>query len=399
MRTAALSLMLCWIVQVCLPAWSQETPDENPFGPVDHSPRDEPAGSEAEQEIKQILDSPLHESGLEFLETPLSEVMKFIGEEYDLDIKIDEAALKDLELSTDAPVTAQMRNISLRSALKLILKEHDLTYIVEGERLLITSVDVALARSGVRVYSTSEPLIPFEFKGESHPGEPTPFFEASATHKQNTKIRRILAGPLLPDRLDITELSLADFATLIRKEYKIELQLDVQALDDLGLNPDDALTFRIANVTLGVAIKETLQQHDLTYIVRDGFLLITNEDEALSTESVRIYPVGDLLQPSESKSDMPATTMDDLIHVIVNSLVIEGWDNTGGSIEPMQPGLLVVTHTEDVHQQIADLLAAMRRAREHEFAIPHAPKVKRKARDQQTEKPSTPAEQSGGGAF
>src|SRR5690606_27079019 len=110
--------MLCWVVQVCLPAWSQETPEENPFGPVEHSTRVPPAGSEAEQKIKQILDGPLHEAGLEFLETPLSEVMKFISEEYDLDIKFDEPALKDLELSTDAPVTAQMRNISLRMALR-----------------------------------------------------------------------------------------------------------------------------------------------------------------------------------------------------------------------------------------------------------------------------------------
>jgi hypothetical protein len=390
--------MLCWVVQVCLPAWSQETPEENPFGPVEHSTRVEPAGSEADQKIKQILDGPLHEAGLEFFETPLSEVMKFISEEYDLAIKIDEAALKDLELSTDAPVTAQMRNISLRMALRLMLKEHDLTYVVDGGQLVITSEDVAIERSGVRVYSTGSPLI-LDLTGESPTEQPTSYFEASAAHKRNTKIRHVLASPLLPDGLDISEMPLGDFATLIREQYKIEVQLDVQGLDDLGLTPDDAITFRIANVPLGVGIRETLRQFDLTYIVRDGFLLITSEDEALSAQSVRIYPVGDLLQPSESHPDMPAATMADLIRVIQGSLVEEGWDSPGGTIEQMQPGILVVTHTDEKHQQIAELLAAMRRAREHEFAIPHAPKQRKGKREKQGETSSTPAEQSGGGAF
>ncbi len=387
MRIASALLFFCltMLVGAASRAWSQEEPDDNPFGPVSNSIQEEATGSEAEREIEQILESPLHEQGLEFVETPLSEVMKFIGEEYGFEIKIDEVAFKDLELSTDAPVTVQMRNISLRSALRLMLKEHDLTYLVDEGQLVITSEDEAFKRSDLFNFPFGPPIIyppstpcPLLFPDR----DPTPSFEASAAHKQNTKIRRTLARPLLPGGIDITEMPLSDFATFIREQYKLEVQVDLPALDDLGLTPDDALTFRIDNVPLGVGLRETLRQFDLVYIVRDGFLLITSEDEALSIESIRIYPVGDLLQPVKANPQLPPTTIEQLIEVIAGAVAYDGciYDGGGiGSIEPLQPGLLVISQTDQSHAQIAELLAALRRAREHEFAIPYAPQGHGKA--------------------
>lgn len=120
--------------------------------------------TEAGRRINAALHEPLR-SPMEFVETPLNSIMDVIQEEYDIPVQFDEAALDAVAASPETEVTVNIRNVSLRSALDLILsRTEDLTYIIDQESLIVTTEDEANMRLDVRVYRIDD-LIALEGRG------------------------------------------------------------------------------------------------------------------------------------------------------------------------------------------------------------------------------------------
>jgi hypothetical protein len=106
--------------------------------------------------IESALSSPLHRSGLDFADTPLAEVVEQLQQEYEIPIHIDAKALDEIGVGTDEPVTLNLQGISLRSALRLMLKQHQMTYIIDDEVLLITTPEESDSRIKVCVYDVRD---------------------------------------------------------------------------------------------------------------------------------------------------------------------------------------------------------------------------------------------------
>jgi len=96
----------------------------------------------------------------EFFETPLDEVVNFLREHHHIEVQIDKKALEDLGIGTDTQVTKSLKGISLRSALKLMLRELDLTYMIKDEVLLITTPEVADNQLSTKVYPVADLVLP-----------------------------------------------------------------------------------------------------------------------------------------------------------------------------------------------------------------------------------------------
>lgn len=120
---------------------------KNPPGIVDLKQR-----TPSEVAIELALPKQVGSAGLEFVDAPLAEVVDFLQSEYNIPIVIDSRALEDLGLSSDDPVTVSARNIKLESALNLLLRQLELTYLVRDEVLQITSLEEALVIMEVRAY-------------------------------------------------------------------------------------------------------------------------------------------------------------------------------------------------------------------------------------------------------
>lgn len=228
---------------------------------------------------------------------------------------------------------------------------------------------------------------------------PTPVFWAHGPESGRvSRIHEVLSEPLSERGLKFEGTHIQQVVAFLRDEYEIEVQLDLQALDDLGISPDDPIDVDLQRISLASALRIMLRQLDLTYIISDEVLLITSEEEALTRLTVAVYPVGDLLVRKgggQGQTEAAATSSDDstnndegdakptrpngynmdaLINVIISNVVSDTWVQNGGpeaEIVPLQPGLLVISQTQDVHEQIANLLTAIRRSREHPFAIQH----------------------------
>ena len=92
----------------------------------------------------------------EFTETPLQEVIDTLKERHKIEIQIDSKALTDVGIGSDTSVTVNLKGVSLRSALNLMLKELNLTWTIQDEVLLITTPEEADNELFVKVYDVAD---------------------------------------------------------------------------------------------------------------------------------------------------------------------------------------------------------------------------------------------------
>ncbi len=117
----------------------------------------------AEKKIYDALDKPVE--SLEFNETPLRDVISQLQDSQGIPIQVDIKALEEAGLDLDAPVTRNLSGVSLRSALRLILGDLDMTYLIKDEVLLITTKEKAAENLIVKVYPVADLVMPMNSSG------------------------------------------------------------------------------------------------------------------------------------------------------------------------------------------------------------------------------------------
>jgi hypothetical protein len=120
----------------------------------------------AEEKIFAALDNP---TKLEFIETPLQDVIDFLKDFHGIEIQIDHRALETVGIGSDTPITRALDGITLRSALRLMLKEMDLTYVVRDEVLLITTPEEAESELTTKVYPVADLVLPISSGAGANP--------------------------------------------------------------------------------------------------------------------------------------------------------------------------------------------------------------------------------------
>jgi hypothetical protein len=120
----------------------------------------------AEEKIYEALDN---ETDLEFNEVPLRDAVEYIKDKHGIEIQLDEKALTEAVIATDTPVTRNVKGISLRSALRLMLRPLQLTYMVQNEVLLITTQAEADMKLVTKVYPVADLVLPINAGGGINP--------------------------------------------------------------------------------------------------------------------------------------------------------------------------------------------------------------------------------------
>ncbi|NMC19002.1 MAG: hypothetical protein GYA33_01170, partial [Thermogutta sp.] len=114
---------------------------------------DNPAERKIASELKKTTE-------LDFIDTPLSEVVDYLKDRHGIEIQLDNKALTAVGIDSSTPVSKSLRGISLRSALRLLLRDLDLTYIIKDEVLLITTPEQADTDLLVKVYPVADLVVP-----------------------------------------------------------------------------------------------------------------------------------------------------------------------------------------------------------------------------------------------
>src|SRR5215471_2907524 len=135
--------------------WRKITADRKKWASVDLS-----STSPSEQKILEELQN---KTQLEFGDNPqsLKDVVDFIRTKHNIEVVLDQEALKQAGLDPAATlISKSLKDISLRSALKLILQDFNLTYVIKDEVLQITTKDKAGTELVTKVYPVGDLVLP-----------------------------------------------------------------------------------------------------------------------------------------------------------------------------------------------------------------------------------------------
>jgi len=162
--------------------------------------------------------------------------------------------------------------------------------------------------------------------------------------------------------LEFIETPLGDVIATLRDYHEIEILIDQRALDDVGVPRDCPITISLKGISLRSALRLMLRELDLTYVIRDEVLLITTPEESRRMTYVRVYPVDDLVASGSAKRECRS-----LLMAIKTCVLPQSWDEMGGSgsistIPPGTPKALVVTQSQEVHDELEPFLRALRTA-------------------------------------
>ncbi|HJS09245.1 MAG TPA: hypothetical protein VJ809_16365, partial [Pirellulales bacterium] len=98
---------------------------------------------------------------LDFSDTPLRDALAEIGKQQGIRVWFDDRALADLNITSETPVTRKLSDVSLKSALRLLLRPLQLTFRANSGVLQITSQAEYDNQLEIRVYPVGDIVAPF----------------------------------------------------------------------------------------------------------------------------------------------------------------------------------------------------------------------------------------------
>jgi len=114
--------------------------------------------STAEKQINDRLSTLVN---VNYKNRPIAEVMQDFAAVTNIPIIMDGRAMADASVQSDSPVTLELTNpISLKSALNLVLAEFGLTYIIEDDVLKITTHEAKRTRVWAKTYRVTDLVTP-----------------------------------------------------------------------------------------------------------------------------------------------------------------------------------------------------------------------------------------------
>ena len=157
-----------WLLTVASLSAAEESTLDDPFGAsAVNEPQPPPVASESrvrgsEAAIKKALAKPTQ---LEFIDTPLGDVIDYLKSYHAIEIQLDCRALEDVGIGADTPITKNLKGISLRAGLNLILRDLDLTWTIQDEVLQITTPEEAECRLKTKVLDVADLVVCRDSKG------------------------------------------------------------------------------------------------------------------------------------------------------------------------------------------------------------------------------------------
>lgn len=161
------------------------------------------------------------------------------------------------------------------------------------------------------------------------------------------------------------ETPLSDVAETVGEWCKINVWVDAKSLEEVGVGTDSPLTFHGKRVSVEVALERMLEPIELTWMVRDGLLILTTPEVVESHLVTRIYNVRDLMAKSYRADGSTSYDFDSLIELITGTVTPNAWDAVGGpgSVKEFTNDFdvaLVISQTDNVHREIDDLFRLLR---------------------------------------
>lgn len=168
---------------------------------------------------------------------------------------------------------------------------------------------------------------------------------------------KILAALEEPTAMEFAETPLQTVVHILSDYHGIQIQLDDRSLEDAAIGADTPMDCSVNGVKLKSGLRLLLRNKGLAFIILDEVLLITTPERAATELLTRTYPVGDLIEDED---------YDALIETITTTVKPQSWDEVGGAGSVSEVPIskcLVISQTRELHDEVLELLRALRAAR------------------------------------
>ena len=143
---------------------------------------------------------------------------------------------------------------------------------------------------------------------------------------------------------EVIDMPIIQVAHKLSEELGVEVEVDVNELDLIGVDPGQPITFRGRGSAREI-FRRMLTQYDLTYRVTESTIEITSRDAADADPSTRFYDLAYIL-PNPSNADA-------VINAIEQSVDPDSWVNAGGTSSIVLVGsMMVVSAPDSTHQKL-----------------------------------------------
>ena len=184
----------------------------------------------------------------------------------------------------------------------------------------------------------------------------TPFLPAP-----DKKEQRILAALKEEISVEFLDTPLIDVVQFLSEMTEVPMIVDQMALDDEGIPSDEPITLTLAGVSLRSTMKMMLDDYGMTWVIEDEVLKITSKTKSEEKQISRVYPVADLIDPTDDES---AQELVIVLQAAVSDANWEEVDGTGGTIYPVKfTKSIVIRQTQFVHEGVVKLLDSLRGAK------------------------------------
>lgn len=153
---------------------------------------------------------------------------------------------------------------------------------------------------------------------------------------------------------ELLETPFSEAMASFEQRHNLTIRFDRERLAENGVTLDHAVTAVIPEkATIREALELVLQEiPDTDYIIQNGVLTITTQDQAGEFQETVIYELRDL------GTNLPA---EDVVQLVLHGT--SGYwldrDGTGGTVQPL-PGGIMVRNTQRVHREVVALLDQLR---------------------------------------
>lgn len=327
---------------------------------------------DAEQAVyQQTLDKLEQPVSCDFVDTPLIEAVKFLGQKAGVEIRLDRNSLENLGLSVDLPVTLSLQDVRLKTVLRLLRTSigdgRNVNYVIDGERIIFFSQDEIEQKLRIAYYPCADLLYDASHDGPKYDNlinaitsciamytweeiggagviqpqsnglvisqtedthhkivallaalrkakaipsdkyDPAPI-DVVGNADVDEKVRQKLQANLTD--VDFQNTSLTSIVRLLSDQCHVQIVINEGALASVGMSPDAEITDHWEAATAETILRDVCRAVDGDFVGRDDLIEITTTQRLEKDPQLRLYPVRDLLTAKEFEQFEQDSDMD-----------------------------------------------------------------------------------------
>jgi len=209
---------------------------------------------------QKTLDAIGGDTRLQFVNTPLEDVLAFMEDQHRIEIKVDHRGLADAKVSTDVPITASFRDVSLGAALLITLRNVGLVCVAQEGFLMVTTPARVSDWGGVLPGLTA----------------PKPTVKSGS----DPSLTNVLDALEQETRIEFIRTPLDQTVDSLGTMHNVQIIIDLKAMRDTNISPQLSVTESMRDISLRSALLLMLRKLELTCARQERFLVITTPREA-----------------------------------------------------------------------------------------------------------------------